>query len=175
MSFPSTCFHQAQVCRSIIPQLLSPLMELSTNKFKILRSGHTPLLQSPALLLPTLAEHSLFLAISFFRASNQPLYSFLPSIIFLLSRFSLLLYRPASFNQYSSRTNANKHLRIHHHLQVLVHGGYIKLGEKRKTKANKKMLSRISMSSDLRLRSFGHENSHKSMVLIVDIENVRAL
>ena len=46
VSFPSTCLHQAQVCRSIIPQLLSPLMELSTNKSKILRSGHTPLYHS---------------------------------------------------------------------------------------------------------------------------------
>ena len=47
-------------------------------------------------------------------------HSVLPSIISLLSRFFLLLSRPASFNQYSSRTNANKHLRIHHHLRVLV-------------------------------------------------------
>ena len=41
MSFPSTCFHQAQVCRLIIPQLLSLLMELSTNKSKILCSYHS--------------------------------------------------------------------------------------------------------------------------------------
>ena len=46
VSFPSICFHQAQVCRSIIPQLLSPLMKLSTNKSKILRSRHTPLYYS---------------------------------------------------------------------------------------------------------------------------------
>ena len=38
VSFLSTCFHQAQVCRSIISQLLSPLMELSTNKTKIVCS-----------------------------------------------------------------------------------------------------------------------------------------
>ena len=44
----------------------------------------------------------------------------------LLSCFSLLLYRAASFNQYSSRTNANKHLRIHHHLRVLVSRGLYK-------------------------------------------------
>ena len=63
VSFPSTCFHQAQVLGSIIPQLLSPLIELSTNKSKILCSGHTltqP--QLPDLLLPTLAEHSLSLS-----------------------------------------------------------------------------------------------------------------
>ena len=57
---------------------------------------------------------------------NPPLHSFLPSIISLLSRVSLLLSRPASFNQYSSRTNANKHLRIHHHLRVLVSRGLYK-------------------------------------------------
>ena len=51
---------------------------------------------------------------------------FLPSIIYLLSRFSLLLSRPASFNQYSSRTNANKHIRIHHHFRVLVSLGLYK-------------------------------------------------
>ena len=45
---------------------------------------------------------------------------------FPLSRFSLLLSLPASFNQYSSRTNANKHLRIHHHLRVLVSLGLYK-------------------------------------------------
>ena len=38
----------------------------------------------------------------------------------------MLLSRPASFNQYSSRTNANKHLRIHHHLRVLVSLGLYK-------------------------------------------------
>ena len=43
VSFPSICFHQAQVCRSIIPQFLSLLMELSTNKSKILCSRHTSL------------------------------------------------------------------------------------------------------------------------------------
>ena len=37
---------------------------------------------------------------------------------------SLLLSRPVSFHQ----TNSNKHLRIHHHLRVLVYyRGYIKL------------------------------------------------
>ena len=44
----------------------------------------------------------------------------------LLSHLSLLLSRPVSFNQYSSRTNANKHLRIHHHLRVLVSRGLYK-------------------------------------------------
>ena len=85
--------------------------------------------QPSALLLPTLAEHSLFLVISFFHASKLT-YSFLPFIIYLLSCFSLLLSRPASFNQYSSYaslTNANKHLRIHHHLRCWFHAGYIKL------------------------------------------------
>ena len=57
---------------------------------------------------------------------NPPLHSFLPSIISLLSRVFLLLSRQASFNQYSSRTNANKHLRIHHHLRVLVSRGLYK-------------------------------------------------
>ena len=38
LSFPSTCFHQVQVCLSIIPQLLSPLIQLSTIKSKILYS-----------------------------------------------------------------------------------------------------------------------------------------
>ena len=84
---------------------------------------HTTPPQSSALLLPTLAEHSHFLVISFFRASKPPLYSFLPSIISLLSRFSMLLSWPATFNQYSSRSNANKHLRIHHHLRMLVWQG----------------------------------------------------
>ena len=42
------------------------------------------------------------------------------------NHLSLLLSRPASFNQYSSRTNANKHLRIHHHLRVLVSRGLYK-------------------------------------------------
>ena len=88
---------------------------------------HTTPPQSSALLLPTLAEHSLFLVISFFRALNPTLHSFLPSIISLLCRVSLLLSRPASFNQYSSRTNANKHLSIRRHLRVLVSRGYIKL------------------------------------------------
>ena len=43
VSFPSTYFHQGQDCRSIILQLLFPLMELSTNKSRILCSWHTPL------------------------------------------------------------------------------------------------------------------------------------
>ena len=59
-------------------------------------------------------------------AAKTLLYSFLPSIISLLCHLSLLLSRPASFNQYSSRTNANKHLRIHHHLRVLVSRGLSK-------------------------------------------------
>ena len=74
------------------------------NASKPILTGATTPPQSSALLLPTLAEHS------FFRALKPPLHSFLPSIISLLSRFPLLLSRPASFNQYSSRTNANKHL-----------------------------------------------------------------
>ena len=41
--FPRTCFHQAQVCWSIISQLLSPLMELSTNKSKIICPWYTSL------------------------------------------------------------------------------------------------------------------------------------
>ena len=44
----------------------------------------------------------------------------------MLSHLSLLLSRPASFKQYLSRTNANKHLRIHHHLRVLVSRGLYK-------------------------------------------------
>ena len=36
--FHSTCFHLAQVCWSFILQLISPLMELSTYKSKILHS-----------------------------------------------------------------------------------------------------------------------------------------
>ena len=32
-----------------------------------------------------------------------------------------------------------------------------------------------SMSNDLRLRPFGHDNSHNPMVLIVGIQNIRAL
>ena len=47
---------------------------------------------------------------------------------FAVSSVDMALSRPVSFNQYSSRTNANKHLRIHHHLRVLVSRGlYIKL------------------------------------------------
>ena len=45
----------------------------------------------------------------------------------LLFRVSLLLSRPASFNQYSSRTNANKHLRSIITFGCWFHGGYIKL------------------------------------------------
>ena len=127
VSFPSTCFHQAQVCRSIIPQLLTPLMELSTNKSKILRSRHTPLHHSHQLYSfhPCRAlslSRNQFLSC----LTNPPLYSFPPSINSLLSRFSMLLSRPASFNQYSSRTNASKHQRIHHHLRVLISRGLYK-------------------------------------------------
>ena len=93
---------------------------LPINLRSIAPDTHTTPHQSSALLLPTLAEHSLFLVISYFRASNPPLHSFLPSIISLLFRVSLPLSRPPSFNQYSSRTNANKHLIIHHHLRLLV-------------------------------------------------------
>ena len=35
--------------------------------------------------------------------------------------------------------------------------------------------TRTFISNDLRLRPFGHDNSHKPPVLIVGIENVRAL
>ena len=35
-------------------------------------------------------------------------------------------FRSASLNQYSSRTNANKHLRINHHIRVLVSRGLYK-------------------------------------------------
>ena len=118
MPHPSTCFHQAQVCRSIIPQL--PLMELSTNKSKILCSGHTPLHHSHQLYSFPPLQSTLFLVFSFCRALRPTSLLFPTSITSLLSRFSLLLPRPASFNQYSSRTNANEHLRIHHHLRVLV-------------------------------------------------------
>ena len=36
-------------------------------------------------------------------------------------------------------------------------------------------LSRISLPNDQRLRPFGQANSHNVMVLVVGIENVRAL
>ena len=73
---------------------------------------------------------SLSLAISFFHALKltSSLFPTLHNFSALsLSRLCLLLSRPASFNQYSSRTNANKQLRIRHYIRVLVHGGYIKL------------------------------------------------
>ena len=37
------------------------------------------------------------------------------------------------------------------------------------------LVSRIFMSNDLRLRPFGHDNWYNPKVLIVGIENVRAL
>ena len=46
--------------------------------------------------------------------------------IYVHVRFSLLLPLPASCNQYSSRPNANKYPRIHHHLHVLVSRGLYK-------------------------------------------------
>ena len=86
---------------------------------------HTTPPQSPALLIPTLAEHSLFLVISFFRALKPT------SLLFpALHNFPALPFLPTSFptgqfNQYSSRTNANN-LRIHHHLRGLVSRGLYK-------------------------------------------------
>ena len=68
MSFHSTCLNQAQVCRSIIPQLLSPLMELYTDKSKILRSSHTPFHHSHQLYSFPPLQSTLSLVISFFRA-----------------------------------------------------------------------------------------------------------
>ena len=53
---------------------------------------HTTPPQSSALLLPTLAEHSLFLVISFFRAL-KPTFSLFPS----LHNFSALPFLPAPF------------------------------------------------------------------------------
>ena len=93
VSFHSTCFPKAQVCRSIILKLISSLMEVSTNQSKIfsLRT-HTTLLQSPALLLATLAEHSLFLVISFFRALKTHLFT-----LSYLHNFPALLFLPAPF------------------------------------------------------------------------------
>ena len=85
-------FHQAQVCRSIILHLLSLLMDLSTNKSKILCSWHTTPPQSSALLIPTLAEHSLFLVISFFRALKST-YSLFPTF----HNFAALPFLPAPF------------------------------------------------------------------------------
>ena len=120
LSFPSTSFHQAQVCRSIIPQLLSPLMELSTNKSKI---HHSTTFTSST---PSHCCRALFFVISFFRALI-PTSSLFPTLHnFPLSHLSLLLSRPASFNQYSSRINANKHPTIHYHLRVLVSRGLYK-------------------------------------------------
>ena len=93
----------------------SPRLGNSTNKSKILSTPSHP--------CRTLSlSRNQFLSC----LKNPPLHSFLPSIISLLSRFFLLLSRPASFTQYSSRTNANKHLRIHHHLRVLVSRGLYK-------------------------------------------------
>ena len=101
VSFPSTCFHQAPpvfvcffppVCRSINPQLLSPLMELSTNKSKILRSGHTPLQDSHQLYSFPPLQSTLFLAISFFRALKPT------SLLFpTLHKFPALPFLPAPF------------------------------------------------------------------------------
>ena len=125
VSFPSTCFLQAQVCRSFIPQLVSPLMEFSTNKSKILRSRHIPLHYSHQLYSFPPLQSTLFLAISFF-PFLKPISLLFPTLHnSLLSHLSLLLSRPTNFNQYSSQTNANKHLRIHHHLRVLTSRGAI--------------------------------------------------
>ena len=92
VSFPSTCFHQAQVCRSIIPQLPSPLIELSTDESKILRFGHTPLNYSRQLYSFPPLQSTLFLAISFFRALKPN------SLLFpTLHNFPALPFLPAPF------------------------------------------------------------------------------
>ena len=88
VSFPSNCFQQAQVCQSIIPQLLSPLMELSTNKSKILCSWHTSLHHSHQLysFLPLQGT------LSFFRAL-KPTSSLFPTFY----NFSALPLLPRPF------------------------------------------------------------------------------
>ena len=120
MSFPSTCLHQAQVCRSIIPQLLSPLMEsLPTNLRSFAPDTHhstTGISSTPSHPCKALSlSRNQFLSCLKSTSSLFPTFhnfSSLPSF--------LAPSRPASFNQYSSRTNANKQLRIHHHLRVRV-------------------------------------------------------
>ena len=50
--------------------------------------------------------------------------------------------------------------------------------QKQKSKSwsgDRTWLSRTSLFKDLHLRSFGHDNSHTLIVLIVGIENVHAL
>ena len=81
---------------------------------------HTSVTSASTAILPTVENAHISVTSANSYVINALFTSFLPSIISLLSRFYLLLSRPTSFNQYSSRTNANKHLRIHHHLRLLV-------------------------------------------------------
>ena len=65
-------------------------------------------------------------AFSFFRAL-KPTSSLFPTILNLPALPSFPAPFPTgSFSQYSSRTNGNKHLRIHHHFRVLVSRGLYK-------------------------------------------------
>ena len=51
-----------------------------------------------------------------------------------------------------------------------------KMKSKNKSWSGKRTwFTRTFMSNDLRLRPFGHDNSHKPLVLSVGIENARAL
>ena len=54
-------------------------------------------------------------------------------------------------------------------------GNKMKNKNKKSKSWDRTWLSHTSMSNDLHLRPFGHDNSHKPMVLIVGIENVRAI
>ena len=96
-------------------------MDLSTYKCKIiLLLTHSAPPQSSVLLLPNLLKHFPSPAISFFPAL-KPTFSLFPT----LHNFSAFPSfpapsRPANFNQAWLRTNAIKHLRMHHHLRVSV-------------------------------------------------------